>query len=79
MKIIDKFLKNKSENTFIGLAPHSICSVHKRLFKTLAKYCKKNNLLMTLRIGESQEEMDWLKHGFSDVDLLKELIFKILN
>lgn len=69
-KKIDKFLKNKSENTFIGLAPHSICSVHKRLFKTLAKYCKKNNLLMTLRIGESQEEMDWLRHGFSDIDVL---------
>lgn len=69
-KKIDKFLKNKSENTFIGLAPHSICSVHKRLFKILAKYCKKNNLLMTLRIGESQEEMDWLRHGFSDIDVL---------
>ena len=69
-KKIDKFLKNKSENIYIGLAPHSICSVHKRLFKILAKYCKKNNLLMTLRIGESQEEMDWLRHGFSDVDVL---------
>ena len=69
-KKIDKFLKNKSENTYIGLAPHSICSVHKRLFKILAKYCKKNNLLMTLRIGESQEEMDWLRHGFSDIDVL---------
>ena len=27
---------------------------------------------MTIRLAESKEEMDWLKHGFSDVDLLNE-------
>ena len=59
-KKIDKLLKQKSENTFVGVAPHSVCSVHKRLFKTLVKYCKKNNILMTIRLAESQEEMDWL-------------------
>lgn len=69
-KKIDKLLKQKSENTFVGVAPHSVCSVHKRLFKTLVKYCKKNNILMTVRIAESQDEMDWLKFGFSDVDIL---------
>ncbi len=69
-KKIDKLLKQKSENTFVGVAPHSICSVHKRLFKTLTKYCKKNNILMTVRLAESQDEMDWLKFGFSDVDIL---------
>lgn len=69
-KKIDKLLKQKSENTFIGVAPHSVCSVHKRLFKTLVKYCKKNNILMTLRLAESQEEIDWLKYGFSDADVL---------
>ncbi len=71
-KKIEKLLKNKSSNTFIGVAPHSVCCVHKRLFKILAKYCKKHNLLMTIRLGESREEMDWLKHGFSDADLLNE-------
>ena len=25
---------------------------------------------MLIRIAESQEEMDWLKHGFSDIDML---------
>ena len=69
-KKIDKLLKQKSENTFVGVAPHSVCSVHKRLFKTLVKYCKKNNILMTVRLAESQDEMDWLKFGFSDVDIL---------
>lgn len=71
-KKIDKLLKQKSENTFVGVAPHSVCSVHKRLFKILTKYCSKNNILMTIRISESQEEKDWLKYGFSDIDLLNE-------
>ena len=71
-KKIEKLKKQKSDNTFVGVAPHSICCVHKRLFKILVKYCKKNNILMTIRLAESQEEMDWLKHGFSDVDLLNE-------
>lgn len=71
-KKIDKLKMQKSENTFIGVAPHSVCCVHKRLFKILVKYCKKNNILMTIRLGESKEELDWLSHGFSDVDLLNE-------
>lgn len=69
-KKIDKLSKQKAENTFVGVAPHSVCSVHKRLFKTLVKYCKKNNILMTVRLAESKDEMDWLKYGFSDVDIL---------
>ncbi len=71
-KKIDKLKMQKSDNTFIGVAPHSVCCVHKRLFKILMKYCKKNNILMTIRLAESKEEIDWLKHGFSDVDLLNE-------
>ena len=71
-KKIDKLKTQKSDNTFIGIAPHSVCCVHKRLFKILVKYCKKHNILMTIRLAESKEEMDWLKHGFSDVDLLNE-------
>lgn len=71
-KKIDKLVKQKSEDTFIGVAPHSICSVHKRLFKILVKYCKKNNILMTIRVSESQDEIDWAKHGFSDIDVLNE-------
>ncbi|MBE7708553.1 MAG: hypothetical protein E7Z88_07605 [Cyanobacteria bacterium SIG27] len=71
-KKIDKLKMQKSENMFIGVAPHSVCCVHKRLFKILVKYCKKHNILMTIRLGESKEELDWLSHGFSDVDLLNE-------
>ena len=71
-KKIDKLQMQKAENTFVGVAPHSVCCVHKRLFKILVKYCKKHNILMTIRLAESKEEMDWLTHGFSDVDLLNE-------
>ncbi len=71
-KKIDKLRNQKSDNTFIGVAPHSVCCVHKRLFKILTKYCKKHNILITLRLAESKDEMDWLKHGFSDIDLLNE-------
>ncbi len=69
-KRIDKLMKQKSENTFVGVAPHSVTSVHKRLFKILVKYCKKNNILMTIRLAESKDEMDWVKYGFSDSDIL---------
>ena len=71
-KKIEKFKNQKSDNTFIGVAPHSVCCVHKRLFRILVRYCKKYNILMTIRLAESTEEMDWLKHGFSDIDLLNE-------
>ena len=71
-KKIEKLKMQKSDTTFIGIAPHSICCVHKRLFKILVKYCKKHNILITIRLAESKDEIDWLKHGFSDVDLLNE-------
>ncbi|MBQ2871508.1 amidohydrolase family protein [bacterium] len=67
---IEYFIKNKSDNMFIGVAPCSLSMVHKRLWKIISKYARKNNLLMLIRIAESQEEMDWLKHGFSDIDML---------
>lgn len=69
-KKIDKLMKQKSENTFVGVAPHSVTSVHKRLFKILVKYCRKNNILMTIRLSESKDETDWVKYGFSDSDVL---------
>ncbi len=67
---IEYFIKNKSDNMFVGVAPSSLSMVHKRLWKIISKYARKNNLLMLIRIAESQEEMDWLKYGFSDIDML---------
>ncbi len=67
---IEYFIKNKSDNMFVGVAPCSLSMVHKRLWKIISKYARKNNLLMLIRIAESQEEMDWIKNGFSDIDML---------
>ncbi len=67
---IEHFIKNKADNMFIGVAPCSLSMVHKRLWKIISKYARKQNLLMLIRIAESQEEMDWLKFGFSDIDML---------
>ena len=69
-KKIENLILNKSANTFIGVAPHSISCVHKKLWKILSKYCRKNNLLMLIHFAESQEELDWLEYGFSDIDML---------
>lgn len=67
---IEYFIKNKADNMFIGVAPCSLSMVHKRLWKIISKYARKHNLMMLIRIAESQEEMDWLKNGFSDIDML---------
>lgn len=67
---IEYFIKNKADNMFVGVAPCSLSMVHKRLWKIISKYARKNNLLMLIRIAESQEEMDWIKNGFSDIDML---------
>ncbi len=71
---IEKMNYQKSENTFLGVAPHSISFVHKKLWNILSKYCRKNSILMLTRLGESQDEIDWLKHGFSDIDLLHKFL-----
>lgn len=79
-KKIEKLMYQKSANTFIGVAPNSICNVHKRLWKILSKYCRKNNLLMLIHLAESQDEIDWLNYGFSDIDLLHKFCgFKKLS
>ena len=71
---IENLILNKSANTFIGVAPHSISCVHKKLWKILSKYCRKNNLLMLIHFAEAKEELDWLEYGFSDIDMLHKFL-----
>lgn len=73
-KKIENLIFNKSANTFIGVAPHSISCVHKKLWKILSKYCRKNNLLMLIHFAECFEEQEWLEHGFSDIDMLHKFL-----
>lgn len=71
---IETLMLRKSSDTFIGVCPNSIANVHKKLWKVLSKYCRKHNLLMLMHLAESEDEMDWLKYGFSDIDLLHKFL-----
>lgn len=69
-----KFREKMNENTFIGLAPHSLYSVHKRLWKVMAKFSRKHHTLLQTTLGESQEELDWLRTGEGDINLFHKFI-----
>ena len=53
---------------------HSISGVHKKLWELFSKYCRKHNVLLMTRFLEAQDEVDWLEHGFSDIDLLHKFM-----
>ena len=49
---------------------NSISGVHRKLWELFSKYCRKHNMLLMTRFAESIDEIEWLEHGFSDIDLL---------
>ena len=67
---IEDFVLHKGENTHIGIMLNSISGVHKKLWELFSKYCRKHNMLLMTRFAESKDEIEWLEHGFSDIDLL---------
>ena len=67
---VEDFILHKGENTHIGIMLNSISGVHKKLWELFSKYCRKHNMLILTRFAESKDEMEWLEHGFSDIDLL---------
>lgn len=71
---IENYVFHKGENTHIGVMLHSISSVHKKLWELFSKYCRKHNMLLMTRFAESKDEMEWLEHGFSDIDLLHKFM-----
>lgn len=71
---VENYIFHKGENTHIGIMLHSIPSVHKKLWELFSKYCRKHNMLLMTRFAESKDEMEWLEHGFSDIDLLHKFI-----
>jgi len=73
-KQVNKFLSRKKENTFLGMAPHSLYGVHTRLWKVIAKFSRKHHALLQTNLGESQEELDWLKSGSSDMNAFHNFI-----
>ncbi len=71
---VENYVFHKGENTHIGIMLHSIPGVHKKLWELFSKYCRKHNMLLMTRFAESQDEMEWLEHGFSDIDLLHKFM-----
>lgn len=71
---IEDLILHKGENTHIGVMLNSISGVHRKSWALFSKYCRKHNMLMMTRFAESQDEIDWLEHGFSDIDLLHKFM-----
>ncbi len=71
---VEDLVMHKGENTHIGIMLNSISGVHKKLWELFSKYCRKHNMLLMTRFAESQDEMEWLEHGFSDIDLLHKFM-----
>ena len=71
---IEDLIWHKGENTHIGIMLNSISGVHRKLWALFSKYCRKHNMLMMTRFAESLDEMEWLEHGFSDIDLLHKFM-----
>lgn len=71
---VEDLVMHKGENTHIGIMLNSISGVHKKLWELFSKYCRKHNMLLMTRFAESQDEIEWLEHGFSDIDLLHKFM-----
>lgn len=72
--VVEDLIFHKGENTHIGIMLNSMSGVHKKLWALFSKYCRKHNMLMMTRFAESQDEIDWLEHGFSDIDILHKFM-----
>ncbi|OGI22873.1 MAG: hypothetical protein A2287_10360 [Candidatus Melainabacteria bacterium RIFOXYA12_FULL_32_12] len=66
--------QNKSELVNFGIFPHSIYNVHPVLWKKISEFACENDVLIQTHLAESQAEMDWLKYGYSDIDLIHKLV-----
>lgn len=70
----EKLNQKRSQSTFLGVSPHSIYNVHKDLWKKIAEYSRKNNILIHIHFAESKEEMKWIKTGNSDILKLHDFV-----
>jgi len=71
---VEDLIFHKGENTHIGIMLNSISGVHRKLWELFSKYCRKHNMLMLTRFAEAQDEIEWLEHGFSDIDILHKFM-----
>ena len=73
-KQLKYFIKNKNDSTYFGLHPYSIWAVHKRLWRILGRYFRKNNFILMTELLESKEEFDWINEGFSYIEYYNKYI-----
>lgn len=71
---VEDLIFHKGENTHIGIMLNSLSGVHRKLWELFSKYCRKHNMLILTRLAESLDEIEWLEHGFSDIDLLHKFM-----
>lgn len=71
---VEDLIQHKGEHTHIGIMLNSESGVHKKMWNLFSKYCRKHNMLLMTRFAESQDENEWLEHGFSDIDLLHKFM-----
>lgn len=71
---VENYIFHKGENTHIGIMLSAIPVVHKKLWELFSKYCRKHNMLILTRFAEAKDDVEWLEHGFSDIDLLHKFI-----
>ena len=72
--VVEDLIYHKGPNTYIGIMLNSISGVHRKLWELFSKYCRKHNMLMMTRFIESIDEIEWLEHGFSDIDILHKFL-----
>ena len=76
-KLKEKFKRmeqNKALNVNLGVSPHSVYNVHPVLWKKISDFACSNNILVHTHLAESLDEMDWLKNGFSNIDLIHKFV-----
>ena len=71
---IDIIKQSQSELVNVGISPHSVYNVHPVLWEKISQFASKNNYLVQTHLAESTAEMQWLKKGYSDIDLIHKFV-----
>jgi cytosine/adenosine deaminase-related metal-dependent hydrolase len=67
---VNNLLQKCGDSTFIGISPHSVYNIHKSYWKKIYDFTRKNKLLINTHFAESTEEMEWIRHGVSNLIIL---------
>jgi cytosine/adenosine deaminase-related metal-dependent hydrolase len=70
---LERMRENSSKDLQIGISPHSVYNLHPELWKKATKYAADNDLLIHTHLGESIDEIAWLKGEHSGIDKLHKL------